>query len=145
VVAALLLIFDLFIPTGGILSILAVGLLLSAVVVCFYINRWLGLASLFALVVASPFVAAGLVAAWKHTPFARRMILDESVTLATPRVTPVRVGSEGTTLSMLRPMGEAEFDGGHVGQATSETGDLPPGTRVRVVHYKDGLATVRPV
>jgi hypothetical protein len=46
----------------------------------------------------------------------------------------------------MRPMGEAEFETelGTVSiQATCEQGDLPPGATVRVVHFRDGLATVR--
>ncbi len=144
--AAVLLVGDLFLPSGGIMSVLGVGMLLTAVVVCFTINRWLGLATLFGLTVASPFVAAGMIKAWQCTPVGRRMTLQPESALVTPISPVVRVGTSGTTLTALRPMGEAEFvtEAGPVTvQATCEHGDLPPGASVRVIHFKDGLATVR--
>ena len=141
---AVLIVADLILPSGGILSVLGVGALLTAVIVCFTINRYLGLAVLFGGVVASPFVAAGILAAWKRTPVARAMVLDHTEP-APPREI-VRVGLVGQTLSALRPMGECVFHG-DFGETTiqckSEFGDLPPGAAVRVTHYKDGLATVR--
>ena len=143
--AALLLFGDLFVPSGGIMSVVGAGLLLTAVVVCFTINRWLGLAVLFGLTVASPFVAAGMIKAWQRTPVGRKMTLAD-VPTHTPPPPVVRVGSSGRTLTALRPMGEAEFAteaGPVVAQATAEFGDLPPHAAVRVVHFKDGLATVR--
>ncbi len=144
--AAVLLVADLFLPTGGIMSLVGVGLLLTAVIICFTLNQWLGLGVLFAGVVASPFVAYGMIQAWTKTPVAKRMMLRPDSVLATPRQPGVRVGSVGRTLTVLRPMGEAEFDtedGPLVVQATCETGDLPPDAAVRVIHFKDGLATVR--
>ena len=148
--AALLLVGDLFLPSGGIMSVLGVGMLLTAVIVCFTINRWLGLGVLFGGVVASPFVATGMVRAWQRTPTGRRMVLTHSAPTPPPPV--IGVGAVGTTLSALRPMGECEF---HVPAAhgtaeiviecRSEFGELPAGTPVRVTHYKDGLATVRPI
>ena len=58
------------------------------------------------------------------------------------------IGSVGQTLTSLRPMGEAEFAGEagqtRVIQARSEFGSLEPRTPVVVVHFHDGVATVRP-
>ena len=149
VVGAVVLLFgDLFIPSGGIMSVLGVGLLLTAVFVCFTINRWLGLATLFGVTVASPFVVAGTVRAWRRTPVGKKLLLnDDDARGHLPREV-VRVGSEGRTLSALRPMGEAEFDlagASTTVQAKSEIGDLPPGRRIRVIHFNDGVATVRPI
>ena len=145
---ALLLFGDLFLPTGGIMSVVGVGMLLTAMIVCFTINRWLGLGVLFGMTVASPFVAAGMIKAWKHTPIGQRMTRLDPLPPG-PRGPAVRVGTVGRTLTALRPMGEAEFDtpAGPAGpvQAKAEAGDLPPGAAVRVVHFHDGVATVRPV
>jgi membrane-bound ClpP family serine protease len=144
--AAALLAADLFIPSGGILSVIGAGLVLTAIVVCFTINQWLGLAVLFGTVVSSPFVAMGLIKAWRKTPVGKAMFLEEQQ-MASPRSPAVRVGATGKTLTALRPMGEAEFAsdlGPIVAQAKCELGDLPPDAEVTVVHYKDGVATVRP-
>ena len=142
--AAVLLVGDLFVPSAGIMSVLGVGLLLTAIIVCFTINRWLGLGALFAAAVGSPFVGVLLVRAWQRTPVGRRMILSHAE--AAPPRAAVRVGQAGWALSALRPMGECAFvtELGEVTvEARSEFGDLPPGTPVRVTHFKDGVATVR--
>ena len=144
--AAILIAGDLFVPSGGIMSVVGVGLLVTAVVICFTINRWLGVAVLFGLVVASPFVVAGLLKAWRHTPVARHMLLDEVLQHTPGEV--VRVGTPGRTVTALRPMGEAEFTS-EAGspmtvQARSEFGPLDAFTPVTVVHFNDGVAVVRP-
>ena len=142
-----LIVADLVLPSGGLLSVLGVGAILAAVIVCFTVGRWIGLAALLRHgTFASPFVAAGLIAAWqKH---ARRQGPGPRPIASPPRrVEVVRVGLVGETLSALRPMGECVFHG-DLGETTiqckSEFGDIAPGTAVRVTHYKDGLATVRP-
>ena len=140
-----LIVADVILPSGGLLTVVGAGALLTANIICFTIDRWLGLGVLFAGVAAAPFVATGLVAAWKRTPIGKQMILDYSES-APPREV-VRVGLTGRSLTALRPMGECVF-AGDFGEATiqckSEFGDLPPDTAVRVTHVKDGLATVRP-
>ena len=145
--AAALIFADLFLPSAGILSVLGAGLLLTAVIVCFTINRWLGLAVLFGLTIASPFIAAGMIAAWQRTPVGKRLTLNADPPRPVRPVGPaVAVGSVGRTLTALRPMGEAEFAtdaGGVQVQVIAEHGDLPRDADVKVVHFKDGLATVR--
>ncbi len=140
----ILLVGDLFLPSAGIMSVVGIGLLLTAVIVCFTINRWLGLALLFAGVIASPFIGIVVIRAWQRTPIGRRMILSHSE--GSPVREAVRVGQMGKALSALRPMGECSFAtevGEIVIECRSEFADLPAGTQVRVTHLKDGVATVR--
>ena len=140
----LLLVGDLFLPSAGIMSVVGIGCLLTSVIVCFTINRWLGLAVLFAGVIASPFIGMVVIRAWQRTPIGRRMILDHAE--AAPARAVVRVGQVGEALSALRPMGECGFStelGDVVIECRSEFGDLPAGTPIRVTHFKDGMATVR--
>lgn len=144
--AVILIVADLFLPSGGMMSVVGVGLLLTACLICFTINRWLGLGVLFAMTVSSPFIGLGLVKAWGKTPIGQRMILTHA-DAPLPREV-VGVGQVGRTLSALRPMGEAVFItplGEMTVQAKSEFGDLPPQTPVRVTHFRDGVATVRPL
>ena len=143
---AILLIGDLFLPSAGMLSVVGIGLLLTAVIFCFTINRWLGLGVLFAGVIGSPLIWVATVRAWQRTPVGRRMVLSHAEP-APPRPAVVRVGQVGRTLSALRPMGECAFAteaGEAVVECRSEFGDLAPGTPVRVSHFNDGVATVRP-
>lgn len=140
----ILLVGDLFLPSAGILSIVGIGLLLTAIIVCFTINRWLGLATLFTGVIGSPFIWMAMIRAWQRTPVGKKMILSHSE--AAPVRDVVRVGQAGHTLSAMRPMGEGSFPtemGEVVIECRSEFGDLPAGAAIRVTHFKDGIATVR--
>jgi membrane-bound serine protease (ClpP class) len=142
----ILLVGDLFLPSAGIMSVVGIGLILTAIIVCFTINRWFGLAVLFAAVVASPFIWMIVIRAWQRTPAGRKMIL--SYTEAHPQRDVVRVGETGVAISILRPMGECSFRnemGEVVIQCRSEFGDLAAGTPIRVTHFKDGIATVRAI
>ncbi len=146
VVGLVLLVGDLFLPSAGIMSVLGIGCFLTAIIVCFTIDRWLGLGVLFAAVIGSPFIGMAVVRAWQRTPIGRKMILSHAE--AAPARQVVRVGQVGRALSMLRPMGECTFGtelGEVVIECRSEFGDLPPDTPVRVTHFKDGIATVRAI
>src|SRR5690606_26239251 len=108
VVGLVLLVGDLFLPSAGIMSVVGIGLLLTAVIVCFTIDRWLGLGVLFAAVISSPFIGMVVVRAWQRTPIGRKMILSHAE--APPARQVVRVGEVGRCLSALRPMGECAFN-----------------------------------
>lgn len=56
----------------------------------------------------------------------------------------VFLGKEGTTLTVLRPVGVAEFDGVRL-DVSSEGDFIQPGTRVRIASVEGGKMTVRPV
>jgi membrane-bound serine protease (ClpP class) len=133
---------ELVVPSGGVLGILSAACFVGFVAGCFYINRWAGLGVFAASVVAAPFVGKLLFAVWERTPAGRAVVLNAT----TPPIEhePIRTGDTGVTVSALRPMGEADFGPVRV-QVHSEFGVIEPGTAVRVVQYKNGVATVRAV
>lgn len=140
-VAAALVVVDLFVPSGGILAIGAGCIALIGVAFMFAHNGWAGLGVLAALVLLSPLVFSGMVAVWQKSPVGKRVTL----TAVTPPVEHerVRVGMTGRTVSALRPMGEAEF-GMLTAQVISEFGTIDRGKAVQVVSVTpDGIARVR--
>ena len=167
--AAVLTVAELILPTHGLLGLLAALAGAGAVGTCFYVDRWLGLGVFAAAVVASPFVAAGVLGAWQRTPVGRRLVLGGTVGVPVDAGVTVGVGEVGTSVTALRPMGECEFpapqaaDGAGAGagvaiapasndpsgtrvvQCVSELGPLPAGASVRVVGFASGLATVRAI
>jgi len=139
-----LLVAEAFLPTHGILGVFGALCVVAAVAICFFLDRWLGVVVAGGVVILSPFVAAGLVAAWKRSPIGRRLILPE-IRESTPTPPPaVHIGQVGVTFSELRPMGECDFGEERV-EVMSEYGMVSPGTKVKVVSFNNGRATVRAV
>lgn len=142
-VAVILLLAELLLPSHGILGILGGICMLGAVGVCFYVNRWLGAGVLTAGVLVSPLVAAGLVRLWERSPIGRRVVLTGSVGVPQPPPR-LRVGQVGVAVSELRPMGEVEFDDRRV-EAISEFGMIQPGSRVKVLSIANNVVRVRSI
>ena len=141
-IALILYVAEVFIPSHGVLTILATGCLVVCVAICFAIDRWLGVGVMAALAVLGPIGIALGVSAWQRTPIGRRMVLTSSVGEAPKPF--VLVGSVGTSVTELRPMGECEFDGNRI-EARSELGRIvPAGQQVTVISLHDGVAVVRP-
>jgi membrane-bound ClpP family serine protease len=140
--AVVLAVAELILPTGGILGVMAILAALAAVACTFAVNVTFGVISLVVLLVASPFIAWLGMRLWESSPVGRRVILHDEVGVAT--VDRIAIGARGTTVSTLRPTGEAEINGQTI-QAESEFGELPPGTEVVVIAFADNLATVRPI
>lgn len=142
---------ELVLPTGGVLGVLSAVSAAGAIGACFWVDRWLGVGVFAAAVVAAPFAATWGLGLWQRSPIGRRVVLGETAG-APVNAGPsdvVGVGEVGRAVSALRPMGECEFparagDGGErLVQCLSELGPIAAGTAVRVIAYRDGLATVR--
>ena len=141
--ALVLVVAELFLPSGGVLGLMAGVALIAAVVTCFRVDPRLGAgAVLLVALLAMPAFALG-VKVWQWSPVGRKMTLKATTSGRSP-LDAVAVGSEGVAVSALRPMGEAEFAGQTV-QAKSEFGGVEPGTRVRVIAFAENVATVRPL
>jgi membrane-bound serine protease (ClpP class) len=149
-----LLAAELFVPTGGILFVLAVGALVVGVAMTFAESTGgsmaRGVVTLIAIVVIIPIVGPILIHYWPKTPVGRRFFLnrpDEDDTLANM---PVNLeleqlrGRYGRTVSWLRPAGVALFDGRRI-DIMSEGGMIEPGAWVRCIDVKAGKVIVRQV
>ena len=144
-IGSLLFFAELFLPAHGVLGVLGVLCFVAVVVTCFIVSRWLGVGVGFAMIVATPFLFAGVTNAWERTPLGRKMILTKtSGNRPVPPTPAVLVGTIGRAVTELRPMGEIEF-GDSVVQGVSETGlAIGVGTRVKVISIYNAVATVRP-
>jgi len=152
-----LLAAELFIPAHGVTAGLGLLALLAGVIACFFVGDWIGVSALAAGAILAPVGAAGWMRLFPHTWLGRRVVLPPSpkpASLVASRAAPVRVGQTGIAISAMRPSGVCEFDDlrGDAGpadtlrvQAISDFGDIAPGSRVRVICFADGRATVRAV
>jgi membrane-bound serine protease (ClpP class) len=146
----LLLIAELFIPTGGILFVLSIASLIVGVGMTYYADPVTFAYTLIAVVVGAPILFGLAFYYWPKTPMGKRFFLsgpEENATLAS---TPINQeleqlrGHYGRTLSDLRPAGVTDFDGRRVDTIT-EGIMIEAGQWVRCVDVQAGKVIVRPV
>jgi membrane-bound ClpP family serine protease len=145
-----LLVAELFIPTGGILFVLAVASLVVGVGMTFYTDPSAFVFILIAVVVGAPVVLGTAFYYWPKTPMGKRFFLaspDGDATLASTAVNQeleLLRGHYGKTLSPLRPAGITDFNGRRVDTIT-EGVMIDAGQWVRCIDVQAGRVLVRPV
>ena len=145
----LLLLGDVFLPSHGILSVSAVGLLIWAIARTFqYGGTNAGLVALLACVVFLPTFVYGAIRIWPNTPIGRRIAPPNPVVTAYDTSIPTAelealLGRTGRAVSQLRPVGMCEFDGQRV-SCIAEFGMIEPDTAVLAVRLAGANLAVRP-
>jgi membrane-bound serine protease (ClpP class) len=140
---------ELFIPSGGVLGILAILALLGSVVFAFMQGTVFGLVLLLAVVIGVPFLIWYMLQIWQATPIGRRLLLDPS---EDPALQPneelerhkALLGKTGTAKSLMMPSGMIEIDGERF-DAVSSGMPIDSGTPIRVVQVDGINLTVRPI
>lgn len=146
-IAAAILIFfiEIFVPTGGVLGVLAGLALVSGIVILFYKDTMLGLIGAIVSLLALPFVMGFGLKILPNTPIFKRLTLTERQRATAPRdldrelAAVVAVGDIGKTITELRPVGTVLIKGQKI-DCLANWGTIPPGTQVRVVSV-DGMQT----
>src|SRR4051812_18973203 len=127
----ILLIGEVFIPSGGLIGLLAISCLVLSLWRAFHQSTDLGLRFLLADLVLLPGALVLAVYLWPKTPFAKRVFLrppdpeDIEVSHAGQRLDHL-VGQLGRALTPLRPSGLVDFDGRRL-DGISEEGLIPSG------------------
>jgi membrane-bound serine protease (ClpP class) len=146
----LLLAAELFVPTGGVLFVLAVSGIALGVALTFLHGPTAGLCTMVGVFVAAPVFGALMMRIWPRTPLGKRFFLTAPDENATVSALPVNQeleqlkGRIGRTLSALRPAGVVDFDGRRIDTIT-EGMMVEPGQWVRCVDVRAGKVVVRPV
>jgi len=140
--AVVLLVLELLIPSGGALAVATGVSAIASVVAMFAYDLTWGAVYLALLCIASPVVGIAIMKLWVNTPVGRRMVLsDETGNAGTQGIA---VGDEGTTLTVLRPVGTVRIGQVRV-DGLAESGFIDVGKRVVVTELIDGNAKVREV
>lgn len=132
---ALVLIAELFIPSHGLLSVLAVGLLVAGIVQTFRVAGYqAGTFAILGCLVGLPTFALAAIKIWPKTWIGQRIAPPNPIFTATDSSVPVEeisgfVGQSGRSLTSLRPVGVCEFHGRRV-PCIAEFGMIEPGTPV---------------
>lgn len=148
-----ILALELFVPSGGILGLLA-GALSIASVVCFWrVSPGWGITSLAGLLILTPLVFTFFVKVWPDTTMGRKMILaedDREIERRALEETEERtrgdslVGVQGKAVTDLRPVGVVILDGQRV-EALAEGVWIEAGQPVRVTHVEGARIKVRAI
>lgn len=143
-VALALLLLDLFIPSGGVLSVLSGLAMLGALVFAFTHGVWTGAAVLLFLIILIPVGALFAVRWWPHTPIGKRILIDTPVVGDAPGQTAYRhlLGKRGVAESKMVPAGAVRIDG-RTYDAVSEGTFVHYGDTVEVISVDGNHLVVR--
>lgn len=149
VLALALVMLEVFVPSGGVIGVLAALAVMGAVGMAFYRGPGTGLTFLVMALVALPSVLALALKIWPETALGRRIL----PTIPTAQeVLPDNehrrglqelVGKVGRARSLMLPSGAAEINGRTV-DAVSEGVAIESGQLVKVVEVRGNRVLVRP-
>lgn len=157
--AVVLLVLELFIPSGGMIGILAGIAMIGSVIAFFrYDSAW-GVGVTAAYVVLVPLIVVFFFKYWLNSPWGRRLVLGgNEPPVDDPQEAAARsererrervqrlaalVGTEGVAETALRPIGTVRIEGQRL-DAMAEQGVIDAGTRIVVVDAYDNQIKVRP-
>jgi membrane-bound ClpP family serine protease len=141
-----LLLAEVFVPSGGLIGLLALGFLGVGIYLGFTTTTH-GLLFLVALAIMMPLTLAAAVQLWPRSPMAKYIFLtpptaEESAPEIRVHALEHLIGQFGRALTPLRPSGLVDFEGRRL-DGMSEEGLIPAGALVRAVQVRSGQIIVR--
>ncbi len=152
--AAIMVALELFVPSGGLISVVAGLCAIAAVVLAFRISMTTGALALGLVVVLTPTILWLAIKVFPSTPVGRHIILTEGSTEedmqrrlherhAEAEAISSLIGAQGKALTGLRPGGTIRLDGEDI-EAFAETGIIPAGTKVVITSVSGRQIRVMP-
>ena len=146
-----LIVLEVFVPSAGLISLLAAVLGIAGLV-CLFRHDWVwGMIGTLGMLVLAPVAFFSALNVLPSTPMGKRLLFGESGKDSpgipdsdTQDTLGVLVGAEGVALTDLRPVGTIKIDGQRV-QARSETALISAGSKVRVTGVDGFVLKVRPL
>jgi len=143
----LLLIAEVFIPSGGLIGVLAISCLGLSLWQAFQQSTALGFKFLLADCVLMPLAIGVAIYLWPRTPLAKLVALrppapEEIGRSHSPQRVDHLIGQTGRSLTPLRPSGLVNFDGRRL-DGLAEEGLIPAGALVQAVRVRGGQLIVR--
>ena len=144
---AALIVAEVFVPSGGLISIVALACAIGGVVIFFNQSTtagWIGIG------IAAIMIPSVLVVSYKMFPKTR---FGKSVTLTPPereqgdaipdtQELKELLGAVGVVLTPLRPVGMCDFSGQRV-ECVAESGYVDKGNKIKVIDVESTQLTVR--
>jgi membrane-bound ClpP family serine protease len=160
-IALVLLFLELFIPSGGLIGLVA-GVAAIGSIICFFKYETVaGAVATGAYLVLGPIVGFFAFKYWLNSPLAKNMILgadehdsegwEQDSAMSTEHVRLERlaqlrqlIGAQGVALTSLRPVGTVKISGQRI-DAMAESGVIDAGTPIIVTDVYDNQIKVRGV
>ncbi len=149
-VSLVLLAAEAVVPSGGLISLVAAAVAISGVVCLFKVDwRW-GVAGTGSVLVLGPLVLIFALQLMPSTKVGRSLMFGEKgedrpvLTDEAGHEFDALVGTEGTVLTDLRPVGSVRFGEQRL-DALAEIAYIPAGSRVKVVSVEGTTIKVRAV
>ena len=139
-IALMFFFLEVFVPSGGLLGLLAAASLIAGIVMLFWVNTTWGMVGLTLSLVAIPFLVAFALKIMPNTPFVRLLTLknppppDDAAGIAARQEL---IDAAGKALTDLRPVGMCLINGRRT-ECMAERGVIEAGEPVRVV-FADGM------
>jgi membrane-bound serine protease (ClpP class) len=142
-----LIIAEVFVPSGGLISVCALACLIGGIAIFF---RHSAMAGWIGIIIAIVMIPSIVIIAYKIFPRTR---FGKSVTLTPPQrkqgdaipdteELKKLLGAEGAVLTPLRPVGMCDFSGRRV-ECVAESGYVDKGKKVKVIDVESTRVTVR--
>ncbi len=144
-----LVILEVFLPSGGLLSVLAVAAMVASVYFAFAESQLAGVLFLVAAALGGPLLAWKMFGLFPKTSVGRRFLLfgpkgHEDVATSSELKLREFEGKHGVTKTTLRPAGVAEIEGERV-NVVSEGMIIEPGRPVEVIEVSGNRVVVREI
>ena len=144
---AALIVAEVFLPSGGILSVCALVCLVAGIVVCFKSGVVAGWLSILAAIIMVPSLLAIAYRVLPKTGFGRQVILARPVrqrgdAIADSAELAQLLGQSGEVVTPLRPVGTCRFAGQRI-ECVAESGYVQKGETVKVIRVEGTQLTVR--
>ncbi len=149
----LLVVIEVFVPSGGLIAILATGCSLAVVYCLFRVSNTWGFIGMAAVLFMGPLVFGFALKVWPSTPMGRKMMgetppeqveAERLAELKEREQLAALVGMEGVVLVDLRPIGTIQVNGQRH-EALSERSIIPAGTRVKITVVEPNQIKVRAI
>src|SRR4030042_284004 len=144
---AALIIAEVFVPSGGLISVCAMACLVGGVVIFFRHSAATGWTGVIIAIIMIPSVLVIAYKIFPKTKFGKSVILVPSerqrgdAIADTPELKEL-LGAVGEALTPLRPVGTCDFWGQRV-ECVAEGGYVDKGKKIKVIHIEGTQLTVR--
>lgn len=145
--SAALLIAEVFVPSGGIISFFSAICLIGGIVIFFRHSTFAGVTGIIIALIMIPLVLIIAYKIFPKTKFGKTVTLSPPLRQqgdAIPDTEELKslIDNVGVVLSPLRPVGMCDFSGRRV-ECVAETGYIEKGKEIRVIRVQGTQLTVR--
>jgi membrane-bound serine protease (ClpP class) len=144
VLGCALVVLEVFIPSGGVLSFFAAITVIASVVMAFRHDLTLGIGFVLLTLVAIPATLGLALKYWPYTPMGKAFLgeLKSTEELKPADTRRALLGKVGVARSKMMPSGSVQIDGQYV-DAVSQAGAIELGQAVMVVEVRANRVVVR--